>query len=138
MNTRDQPWIDLLMTVGKELGIDLPSPPARPQRWEPPQPAKPPEVDPAAAARTRLVETSQSVSRDGLADLVEGLAARIREGSVSVSAGAYSVHVDVPDDVSVDLSITSREGSGGTDLELGIAVQWRAPNPADSDDVPLE
>lgn len=135
MNTnRDQPWLDLLVALGKELGVDAPRPP-RPEPWAS---ATEQQVVQATAQRTRLVESTESMSRDALADLLEGFASRIRGGEVSLRSGSYSVHVDVPDEVIVDVSAASQEHPQGTDLELGITVQWRTEAPGGPDGVTLD
>lgn len=135
MNTnRDQSWIDLLLTIGKELGVEAPGSPA-PQRW-----SGAPEhtIASPASQRSRLIESSETMSREALAGLLEGLAGRFRDGAVSLRAGSYSVHVDLPDDLTVDLTAASQEGAAGTEFELGITVQWRAEPADDSGGVRLD
>lgn len=133
MVDKQESWIELLMSVGKELGIEVPTP-GRP--W-PPQPPQPVAVVETAPAGTRLIESSEALSRDALAELFDSLAAKVRAGELSLRTGAYSVSFDVPEEVTVDLAAVSEEHDGGTDIELGIVVHWEARREAQGGEHPL-
>lgn len=129
MVDKQESWIELLMSVGKELGLEVPVP-GRP--W-PPQPPRPHHSQPVvevetAPAGTRLIESSETLSREALAELFESLAATVRDGELSLRTGGYSVSFDVPDEVTVDLAAVSEEHAGATDIEIGIVVNWQSPS----------
>lgn len=129
MVDKQESWIELLMSVGKELGLEVPVP-GRP--W-PPQPPRPQQPQPVAVvetapAGTRLIESSETLSREALAELFESLATKVRGGELSLRTGGYSVSFDVPDEVTVDLAAVSEEQDGDTDIEIGIVVHWQSPS----------
>ncbi|NLJ54178.1 MAG: amphi-Trp domain-containing protein [Intrasporangiaceae bacterium] len=129
MVDKQESWIELLMSVGKELGLEVPTP-GRPWPPRPPQ-AQPIAVVETAPAGTRLIESSETLSREELAELLESLAAKVRGGELSLRTGAYAVSFDVPDEVTVDVAAVSEDGDGATDIELGIVVHWQAPTALD-------
>lgn len=125
MVDKQESWIELLRSVGKELGLEVPTP----GRSWPPSPPRPQPVQVVETAQegTRLIESSQSLSRQALAELLESLATKVRGGELSLRTGAYSVSFNVPDEVTVDLAAVSEEHDGTTDIELAIVVHWQAP-----------
>lgn len=76
------------------------------------------------APSTRLVKSSQVMTRNELADLLEGLAARIRDGAVSLTSGPDTTTLEIPERVNVDVEATSAEKPRGTKLELEIEIDW--------------
>ena len=126
MATNEDSWIDLLMTVGKELGLEVPRP-GRPWPPAPPAPARQANQHDSVPPGTRLIESSESLSREGLAEMLESLASKIRDGEVALRTGGYSVNFEIPHQVTVDLAAVSQDQPGGNEIELGIVVHWQAP-----------
>lgn len=124
----DESWIDLFRSVGKELGLDVPRHGRPwPQAPAPSPPTPSPEHDETSPPGTRLIESSETASRESLAELFESLAARAREGELSLHTGAYSVRFDVPEQVEIDLAAVTQERDGATDVEVAIVVSWQTP-----------
>ncbi|GAC55983.1 hypothetical protein GOHSU_02_01270 [Gordonia hirsuta DSM 44140 = NBRC 16056] len=74
----------------------------------------------------KLLKTSQTMSLDGVATLLETLAGRIREGRVDLSVGTENVSLDLPANVKVDVEVTREpKRRRGPKLELEIEIEWR-------------
>lgn len=131
--SRDDNWIDLLMTAAKEIGLDVPNQARNP--WAAAtRPRRAETVVEVKTQNSRLVETSQVRSREDAAAFLEGLAGRLRDGTITLDAGAYSVNLDVADEVTVDLAASTQEAHGDSDagLELQITLSWQSTE-SDSD-----
>lgn len=76
------------------------------------------------APSTRLVKSSESMSREELAGLLEGLAGRIRNGTVTLKSGADEVQLELPERVKVDVEVTEAVRRRGTKMELEIEIEW--------------
>lgn len=76
------------------------------------------------APSIRLLKSSQIMRRAELADFLEGIAARIREGQVALTSGADSVTLDLPEQVNLDVQAISQEKTRGTKMELEIEIDW--------------
>lgn len=124
----DTTWIDQLIAVGKDLGLDIPGqqPPRARTRTSPVTPAGPPAASPPVAAPATLVAVAQEVSRSELADLLQRLATRLRDGSIVLHPGPYAVRLDVPDDVSIDIVARTAEQSEHTQLAVDLTIRWSA------------
>ncbi|MDO5503579.1 MAG: amphi-Trp domain-containing protein [Actinomycetia bacterium] len=129
MNRREETWFEMLRAAAKELGVDVPG---QRRGWEDwvrseraPQPEPSPTVE-SQRSRTRLVQTSRTRSREDAARFLEDLAGRMREGTITLPAGAYSVNLDIADELTVDLAASSHDGRIGPDsvLELAITMSW--------------
>ncbi|WP_424326882.1 amphi-Trp domain-containing protein [Gordonia sp. (in: high G+C Gram-positive bacteria)] len=67
-----------------------------------------------APRSNRLMKSSEAMSPAQLADLLEGLAARIRGGSVTLKSGTEEVVLDLPGRVKVDVEVTEAQRRRGT------------------------
>ncbi|MGB6245369.1 MULTISPECIES: amphi-Trp domain-containing protein [Gordonia] len=70
------------------------------------------------------MKSSEAMSPAQLADLLEGLAARIRGGSVTLKSGTEEVVLDLPGRVKVDVEVTEAQRRRGTKTELEIEIEW--------------
>ena len=122
MTNREPSWIEQLIEVGRDLGLDVPT---TARQWAPDVQSSAPVVD-TAPSGTRLIESSESLSREELAGFFESLAERVRGGEISFRTGGYSVNFDVPDRVDLDLAAVSQDHADGAEIELGIVVHWDA------------
>lgn len=124
----DTNWIDQLIAVGKDLGLDIPGqPPARGRTGTPPaQVAPAADVPQPVTPPATLVAVSQQVPRSELAELFEVLAARLREGSIVLEPGPYAVRLDVPDEVTIDIAARTSEQRERTDLAVDLTIRWVA------------
>lgn len=127
----DTTWIDQLIAVGKDLGLDLPGqPPARARTRTSPttqaDPSPPPPHPEVVAAPATLVAVAQEVSRSELADLVDRLAGQLRDGSIVLQPGPYAVRLEVPDDVSIDVVARTSEHSEHAELAVDLTIRWSA------------
>lgn len=121
--SNDASWIDQLIAVGKDFGFDIPTPPP-PRRA--PDPAPPPADHGTGRSQPRtLVQTTRSLTREELAEALADLAARVREGSVTLRPGGYSVAVDVPGEVQGDLVVRVAEQGAGTEMTIDVQARWR-------------
>ncbi len=73
---------------------------------------------------TKLLTTSQTMPRDELADLLVGIAERVRTGEVVLRQGEESLALDLPPSVDVDVEVTSEDKSAGTKIQLEIEIEW--------------
>lgn len=77
-----------------------------------------------------MVKSSERMNREALAGLLEGIAARVREGEVTLTSGAETTTLALPEQVKVDVEATSEEKRRGTKLELEIEISWYPGAPA--------
>ena len=74
--------------------------------------------------KTKLLSTSEALDRDGAADLLNALAERLRGGTVLLESATDSVTVQVPEGVTVDVDLTSRQKSAGTKVKIDVEIEW--------------
>ncbi|WP_022873433.1 amphi-Trp domain-containing protein [Nesterenkonia alba] len=73
----------------------------------------------------RLMKSSQTLDREGLATLLETVAGRIRQGRAELHAGETNqVSLEIPERTEVDLEVTRETKTRGTKLELEVEVSW--------------
>lgn len=122
----DTNWIDQLIAVGKDLGLDIPGqPPVRGRTGTPPaQVAPAADVPQPVTPPATLVAVTQQVSRSELADLLQTLAARLRSGSISLEPGPYAVRLEVPDDVRLDITARTAEQNEHSELAVDLTMRW--------------
>ena len=89
------------------------------------------------APSTKLVSSSQVMSRDQLAGLLEGIASRIRDGQVVLSSGPDSVTLDLPEQVTVDVEATTQDKARGTKTQLELEIEWYPEGAAGSSGIEL-
>lgn len=132
MASNEESWIDLLMSVGKEMGFDVP-PQAR--NWARPswdaEVVEDAVIVETAEVGNRLVGHTKPMSRQELADMFDDLAGKVRSGEVSLGADGYRVALRIPDQVSMDLAAVSNEQGDGSEIELAIVVSWQAQSGVD-------
>lgn len=80
----------------------------------------------------KLVTSSQSMTREQLAEFLEGIAARVRDGEVTLTSGPDTAVLDLPEEMRVDVEATSAQKSRGTKMELEIEIEWYPDAPAES------
>ena len=73
---------------------------------------------------TKLLATSQRMTRDDLADLLVGIAERVRTGEVVLRQGEESLTLEMPESVDVDVEVTSEDKTSGTKIQLEIEIEW--------------
>ena len=74
--------------------------------------------------KMKLLSTSETLDRDGAADLLDALAERLRGGTVVLESATDSVTVQVPEGVTIDVDLTSRQKSAGTKVKIDIEIEW--------------
>lgn len=77
-----------------------------------------------AVSETRLIKTSEKMSRDELADLLEQMAGRIRSGQLTLKSGTDEVLVEPAELVAVDVEVIKKDKRRGTTMELEIEIEW--------------
>lgn len=75
-------------------------------------------------AETRMIKTSEKMSRDELADLLDQMAARIRSGALTLKSGTDEVLVEPAEQVKVDVEVVKKDKRRGTTMELEIEIEW--------------
>ena len=89
------------------------------------------------ALKTRLLKSSQGMTRDELADFLEGIAGRIRGGEVALTSGADSTTLQIPEQVTVDVEAVTQDKARGTKTELEIEIEWYPDGAAASSGIEL-
>ncbi|WP_172831584.1 amphi-Trp domain-containing protein [Mycobacterium asiaticum] len=81
----------------------------------------------------RLLKSKRQFSRDELAGLLESIAGRIREGSLTLGEGSEAIAMDLPTTFSVEIEV---EDSGRRQLkrELELEIEW----PVEADGTPID
>lgn len=82
--------------------------------------------------REKLLDSKDRFDRDQLATLLESIAARIREGSLTLGEGAGRIQLDLPESFVVEMEV---KDSGRRQLkrELELEIEW----PIDADGTPV-
>lgn len=83
--------------------------------------------------KSQLLKSKAQFNRDELADLLESIAGRIRQGSLTLGEGADAVQMDLPAVFTVEMEV---EDSGARQLkrELEFEIKW----PVDADGAPAQ
>ena len=72
---------------------------------------------------TKLLTTTQTLDRDGVAGLLTALAARVRIGQVVLEGGGDTLTLDMPAQLDVDIEVTSKPKASGTKMQLDIEIE---------------
>lgn len=81
----------------------------------------------------KLLKSKAKFTRDELADLLEGLAGRIRDGQLTLGEGAGQVEMDLPRTFTVKMEVADT-GKRVLKRELELKIEW----PVEADGTPLE
>ncbi|HHU66292.1 MAG: amphi-Trp domain-containing protein [Corynebacterium humireducens] len=81
----------------------------------------------------KLLKSKATFNRDELADLFEDLAARIREGELTLGQGDGQVSMDLPQTFTVEMEVQNT-GKRVLKRELELEIEW----PIEADGTPLE
>ena len=71
-----------------------------------------------------LLKTKDTRSRDDVATLLETLAARIRDGHITLSQGANSLDLEVPESVVVEVEVSDSVKPRRIKREVEIEMSW--------------
>lgn len=81
----------------------------------------------------KLLKSKAPFTRDELADLLEDLAARIRDGELTLGQGTGQVSMDLPQTFTVEMEVQNT-GKRVLRRELELEIEW----PIEADGTPLE
>ncbi len=71
-----------------------------------------------------LIKSGSVLTRAELADLLDGLAAKIREGQVTLSSATGSVDLQLPEALKVDVKVEESHKTSRIKRELEIEIEW--------------
>lgn len=72
-----------------------------------------------------LMKSKVVLSRDELADVLESLATKIRDGQMTLSGGGTAVTLDLPTVMRVETEVKDSVKPKRTTRELEIEIEWR-------------
>ena len=71
-----------------------------------------------------LIKTKSLLTREELADLLEELAAKIREGQATLSGAGGGVQLGLPEALQVDVQVKDSAKPSKIKRELEIEIEW--------------
>lgn len=78
------------------------------------------------ASQTRtLIKSKDTRSREELADLLQALSERIRDGSMSLTQAGDTIDVALPQALRVDIEVTDSRKPGRIKREVEIEMWWQ-------------
>ncbi|HZK04418.1 MAG TPA: amphi-Trp domain-containing protein [Actinomycetaceae bacterium] len=72
-----------------------------------------------------LLKAKSALTRDELADLLIGLADKIQNGRVTLSDGANTVDMQLPESLKVDIEVEDDVKPARIKRQLEIEIEWR-------------
>lgn len=72
-----------------------------------------------------LMKSKLTLSREELAEVLESLAAKIRDGRMTLSGGGNTVTLDLPAAMRVDTEVKDSVKPNRITRELEIEIEWR-------------
>ena len=81
----------------------------------------------------KLLKSKATFTRDELANLLEDLAARVRDGELTLGQGKGQVSMDLPETFTVEMEVQNT-GKRVLKRELELEIEW----PIEADGTPLE
>lgn len=72
----------------------------------------------------KLLKSKTDFSRDQLADLLESLASRIREGDITLGAGESALSMGLPGTFRTTMEVTDAQKRRGIERELELEISW--------------
>lgn len=73
---------------------------------------------------TKLVKSKDVLGREELADLLELLATRVREGQLTFELGAEEVAIALPEAMRVDVEVSDKTKPKRRSRKLEIELKW--------------
>lgn len=72
----------------------------------------------------KLLKSKADFGREQLADLLESLATRIREGEMTIGTGDAALNLDLPGAFRTTMEVTDSRKRRGIERELELEISW--------------
>ena len=77
-----------------------------------------------ARKNQKLLKSKADFSREQLADLLENLATRIREGEMTIGTGDAALGMKLPGTIRTTMEVTDAQKRRGIERELELEMKW--------------
>ncbi|GAA0217399.1 amphi-Trp domain-containing protein [Corynebacterium riegelii] len=77
-----------------------------------------------ARKNQKLLKSKADFSREQLADLLENLATRIREGEMTIGTGDAALGMKLPGTIRTTMEVTDSRKRRGIERELELELSW--------------